>query len=253
MPRAPRVLMYHFFTSTHPGPDPEHLFVELSAFEQQLAHLADRFEPIGLDRYLDPGAAGRSGREVLVTIDDAHRSVVELAAERLEAHGVPAVVFVPAGLIGGTVDWLPGYTDEPIADGQQLRSLAERGIDVGVHGWDHTSMRAHSRTELERQTTHAREVVERIVGYRPRAFAYPYGRSDAAARDAVRAAGFEVAFSTADDHGTLGVPRPGINATDTLRSFRLKLIPGYRRLWRLGGHLPVARRSVRRLATAGGR
>lgn len=253
MPRDPRVLMYHFFAFTPVRPDPEHLFVDVTAFEQQLAYLTDRYEPIGLDRYLDAGAAGSSGREVLVTIDDAHRSVVELAAERLAAHGVPAVVFVPAGLVGRTAAWLPGYEDESIADERQLRSLADVGIELGVHGWDHSTLRGRSRTELERQTIDAGAVVERIAGYRPRAFAYPYGLSDGPARDAVQAAGFEVAFSTVDDHGRFGVPRPGVNGSDTLRSFRLKLVPGYRRLWRLGDRLPIARRTVRRLVTVGGR
>ena len=83
--------------------------------------------------------------------------------------------------------------------------------------------------------------------------AYPFGLHDEAAREAVRRSGARVAFSVFDDAGTFAVSRVDVNAADTLRTFRIKLMPRYRRIWRLLQCAPWMRRAVRRVATSSAR
>lgn len=245
----PVVLMYHAFTERPRADDPHRLFVTEAALREQIGYLRDhRWTALTLDEYLPPLDGGPwPQRAVLFTADDGHLSFVTIAAPLLAAASIPSLLFVAPDLVGRRSSWMPELPDEPIADRSMLGDLAALKVEVGVHGWDHTSMIGMSERELLRHTQEARERVAEMIGYLPRAFAYPYGDFDEAARCAVQAAGFEVGFSVFRDAGRHAVSRVDVNARDTARSFRLKLLPGYRRLWRATGSVPQLRTRVGRL------
>lgn len=251
-PRATRILMYHGFTEEALDHDPENLFVTRRALEQQLAMVRRRgWRFLDADGYLDVRAGRRSGRgTALLTIDDALESVADIAAPVLAAAGVPAVLFVPVGLIGGPATWMTEYPTARIADAARLRQIAASGIELGVHGYDHVNMVGLGDAALAQATGEARDRLAELCGRPPRLFAYPYGANDERARRAVRAAGFELGFSVFDDAGAMAISRVDINATDTPWSFRLKCVPGYRAAWRLASRTPAVRAGVRRAVTA---
>lgn len=252
--RRPLVLLYHGFTETPRDDDPENLFVEVGAFEEQLDFFLSRgWTPLDLDGYL---AACRGvptpKRSFLVTIDDALESVARLAAPVLTARGVPAILYVPAGLIGRTATWLPAPHDEPILAEDDLRDLVrDHDIELGGHGWEHIAMSGLTPELLRCETTHVRERLRDIVGHDVRSFSYPFGIYDPAASAAVRAAGYEIGFSVHHDGGPMAVSRVDVNSTDTLGTIRVKTVPGYRRLWRALEVARPVRRAIRR--TAAGR
>lgn len=245
----PLVLMYHGFAEVAPAHDPYCLVVTRDRLAEQLGVLC-RGERIGvgLDGYLDALASPRRPRRVLVTIDDGYQSVADIAAPMLSEAGVPALLFVPPGRLGGTSAWMDDFADEALMDADTLRRMPAFGIEIGCHGWDHTVMVGLSDTDLRRHTVEARDALADLTGTVPRTFAYPEGRFDARALDAVRAAGFEIAFSVHSDEGRFAISRVDVNSTDTPSTFRLKMLPGYRRLWRLGNRATVVRRTVRRVA-----
>ena len=251
--RSPVVLMYHGFSAGPRSDDPENLFVEIAAFEQQLQWLLDHnWTPLDLDGFLAAKAGRRTPRKCfVVTIDDGYRSVMELAAPVLRRLEVPALLFAPTGLVGRSARWLPMPPDEPLMTRKQLRSLQQDfPIEIGVHGWDHRDLRGLDPVELHRQVDRARTELSTILGRDVRCLAYPYGGHDAEARAAAERSGVEIAFSVFEDDGPFAVSRVDVNATDTSRSFRVKLLPYYRRVWTLLEHAPWVRRSVRRLAAA---
>src|SRR4051794_29958968 len=96
--------------------------------------------------------------------------------------------------------------------------------------------------ELAVEVEGSRERLEAVGVPRPRAFAYPYGRHDAAVVSAVKRAGFRIAFST--ESGVV-TPRP-----DGFLVPRLGAgwgVPGFRfrgRFW-LAPPPPVGRRAAR--------
>lgn len=252
--RRPVVFLYHGFCEQRRADDPENLLVEVSAFEEQLRFLLDRgWEPLTLDRWLEIESGATTGprRSFLVTIDDALVSVLDLAVPVLERLAVPCVVFAPVGLVGRTAEWLPLPADLPLATRDQLVSSAAGAIEIGLHGWDHTSMVGCGPEALDLQVRRGRDELEAWSGQRPRAFAYPFGDHDDRARAAVAEAGFEVGFSVFDDAGPMAVSRVDVNATDTLSSFRVKSLPGYRRVWRLLHRAAFVRRAARAVLTRG--
>jgi peptidoglycan/xylan/chitin deacetylase (PgdA/CDA1 family) len=247
--RRPVALMYHGFATARRVDDRENLLVPEDALRAQLDLLRSRrFAALDLDGFLDAlKGRVRPGRSFLFTADDGFRSFGEIAAPLLAAAGVPSVLFVLPALLGGTSSWVPEIADEPLLAPGELRDLVGMGVEVGVHGLDHTSLVGLSDGELTRQTREAREQVADLTGTRSRAFAFPYGAFDRRACLAVASAGFEVAFSVFDDAGRYAISRVDVNASDNLRSFRLKLVPGYRRWWRASNRVAPVRRATGRL------
>jgi peptidoglycan/xylan/chitin deacetylase (PgdA/CDA1 family) len=247
--RRPVVLMYHGFAMARRVEDRENLLVPEGALRAQLRHLRSRrFEALDLDGYLGVlDGRVRPGRSFLFSADDGYRSFGEIAAPLLAAAGVPSVLFVPPAVLGGTSSWVPEIADEPLLDPDELRDLIGMGVEAGVHGLDHTSLVGLSDADLARQTRDARQQVADMTGTLPRAFAFPFGAFDQRACLAVASAGFEVAFSVFDDAGRYAISRVDVNATDNGQSFRLKLVPGYRRWWRASTRLGPIRRTAGRL------
>jgi peptidoglycan/xylan/chitin deacetylase (PgdA/CDA1 family) len=234
--------MYHGIGWRSAGSDPHNLFVLAEDLHQQLSSLLARgWQPVDLQAYLTGRASGRS---FLVTFDDGYRSVLDLALPILTQLGVPAVCFVVADHVGGHSSWMPEMPDEPLLDAAGLRSLSAGGVEIGGHGWNHTAMAALDGAALRRDTVDTAAVLAEIIGRPPRAFAYPYGAHDAAAREAVAVAGYQVSFATYHAAGPMAVPRVDVNARDTPRSFRLKTTRIYPWVRRTLGVAPKARSTL---------
>ncbi|QWC85308.1 polysaccharide deacetylase family protein [Nocardioidaceae bacterium] len=249
--REPVVLLYHGFADAPRPDDPEHLFVPLPELDAQLAWLRREGWALltwGEYEAIRRGRAPRPRRSVLLTIDDAYDST-RAGLAVMARHEAPCVLYTPAGLIGETAEWLPEPEDEPLLTADELKELAGPLVAMGVHGWDHSPMRGGGADYLAQQTAEARNRLEEVVGPTVPSFAYPFGIHDAAARRAVAEAGYDSAFSVFDDKGTFAISRVDVNATDSLASFRLKLMPGYRRVWRLLDRASFLRRGTRRLLT----
>lgn len=233
---GPLVLMYHGIAEVPAATDPHNLFVPPQAFRAQLVALRNAgFQPLDLDGYLAAQAdpSPQAARQVLITLDDGYVSTLQEAAPALEEQGFPALCFVSAGLLGHTVHGQP-HPAYDLLDADQVRSLPEHGIEVGVHGWDHLAMTEVPTGQLHKHTDDARAVLTDLVGSRPATFAYPYGDHDERVRDAVQNAGYDIGFATHDGAGPMAVTRVDVNSTDTPRSFGLKL-----RRW-----YPTARRTL---------
>lgn len=246
----PTVLMYHGFSRGYRTDDPYDLNVSDDNVTAQLGHLQGQgWKALDLDGYLRAlDTNGLPGRSYLVTIDDALQSVADVGADVLAAAGVPSVLFTPPGLLGQTTRWLDQQPNEPILSAAGLRELSDAGMEMGVHGWDHETMAGMSEVDLRRNTVTARETVADVTGVLPRAFAYPFGDYDERAIQAVARAGYEVAFSVYTDAGQHAISRVDVKPDDSLRAFRLKLVPRYRLLWRAVGVAKPVRRLLRRTA-----
>lgn len=253
----PLVLMYHGVGQRPRLSDPYNLFVPAPMLSAQLSYLlAEGWQPLRLADYLAAARTGSrtaGGRRFLLTFDDGYQSVYDQAWPLLTALGVPATVFVCAGLLGGVSGWMPEMPAEPLLTETQVRELYLAGLDIGVHGLDHTPLVGLPAAELAAQTAGATDVLANVLGERPRAYAYPGGQHDPAVRAAVAAAGLEAGFSTYDGDGPWAIPRVDVNATDSLRSFRLKLWHGYPTLRRVTGLVPGLRPALHLLVGAAGR
>ncbi|WP_418059589.1 polysaccharide deacetylase family protein [Pimelobacter simplex] len=247
-----RVLMYHGVDRVSAARDPHGMFVTPRAFRDQVEHLLEAgYVPIDEATYLAASAGTGTGagtplprRAVLLTFDDGYVGVGEHAAPVLASFGVPSVLYVPAGLVGGSSDWLPARHRHPLMGASELREVAADGMAIGAHGFDHADLTTLGAADLHRHVGAARTELERVVGRPVRSYAFPYGTHDARVRAAVRAAGYDGAFAVHDAAGPFATGRVDVNATDTLRSFRIKLHRHYPRARRATERFPLLRRAA---------
>jgi peptidoglycan/xylan/chitin deacetylase (PgdA/CDA1 family) len=247
--RMPRVLMYHNFGHPPAAGDPEHLFVPEETFRAHLSLLAERgWRALRLDEFLatlDGAPAPR--KSYLLTIDDGHESVLRTAAPILAEAGIPSVLFVPPGVLGGPITWNPVYAAERLSSRAEIATLAGTAMEVGVHSWDHSRMADMDAEALRLQVVRAREVVTEMMGYLQRSFAYPFGTHDRPARAAMADAGYQVSFAVARENGRFAVDRVFVKGTDSMAVFRFKLSLAYRFASRVAGRTPWLRHRVRAL------
>jgi peptidoglycan/xylan/chitin deacetylase (PgdA/CDA1 family) len=181
-----RVLTYHRFGEARGDP----YTISAADFEAQMRWLAQRRLALSLEdleRFLDGSGEVRQG--VVVTMDDGSRSVLSVALPVLRAHAIPAVVFVPAGLIGSgdTLDW------------DELTRLRDGGIVIGSHGHLHRSFGRISLDQARDEAERSREELEARLGVGVTSFAYPYGTRadfDVETGRILRQSGYRLAFTS---------------------------------------------------------
>ena len=125
-----------------------------------------------------------SADAVAITFDDGFVNFGEIAAPRLVANGLPSTVFVVSEQAGRTNAWdlrEPHIPQQPLLDWPALARLQEQGVTLGSHSRTHANFNLLTRAQIEEEVCGSVETIEREIGARPTAFAYPYGRFNAQA------------------------------------------------------------------------
>ena len=172
-------LMYH--AQTGPG-SPEagqdtHYSVSMAAFEAQLDVLTAHGGGACARDWLDGSGDGAT----LITFDDGHLSNYTLAFPALHERRLRADFFVNPGRVGsgGFADWA------------QLREMADAGMSIQSHGWNHRYFTALSAAELRDDLMRSRHAIEERVGHAVTLLAPPGGRAPAHLADVARECGYE--------------------------------------------------------------
>lgn len=179
------VIMYHRFgedkySSTN---------IMIEQFKEHLAELKNgQYTVLPLNEIVDRLEKGDSlpDRTVAITIDDAYRSVYEVAWPMLKEAGLPFTVFVaPEGLDKQYPDYMSW---------NQLRDLRDGGVHIGHHSYSHAHLPALSADEILTDINKASERFQAELGFVPAIFAYPYGEYGDDVKSVIRKAGFKAAF-----------------------------------------------------------
>jgi peptidoglycan/xylan/chitin deacetylase (PgdA/CDA1 family) len=193
--QTPLVLMYHAVSDV--ADDPYRLAVPPERFDRQLATLRRLgLRGVGVGELTDALAAGRARRLVGLTFDDGYAGLLDHAVPALRRYGFGGTVFVVTGRLGGSNDWDTGPV-WPLLRPAGVRQLADDGIEVGSHGVNHVPLAGLAPDRLREELLSSRDRLADLLGAPPRGFAYPYGSVDAAARDAVRDAGYRYGCAVA--------------------------------------------------------
>jgi peptidoglycan/xylan/chitin deacetylase (PgdA/CDA1 family) len=235
------VLCYHGISDSWPA----ETSVRPADFEQQLEGFAARgYRGATLSDALTVPAAEKT---VVVTFDDAHRSVLEAASPVMARLGVPGTVFVPTDYAtsqqpmawDGYDGWL-GTEHERELDcmsWDELRGLASAGWEIGSHTCSHPRLSRLADDEILAELAQSRAECERRMGVPCRSIAYPYGDYDDRVVRAARDTGYS--FATTVPRGPrqplpLQWPRVGVYHGESARRVRLRA-----RTRRLGLLFPV--------------
>ncbi|MDZ4722494.1 MAG: polysaccharide deacetylase family protein [candidate division Zixibacteria bacterium] len=182
------ILCYHYFgidQSTQPGiKDEDRAYITTQAlFEEHLKFLkvngctAVSFSQI--EQY-GKGAGALPAGPVILTIDDGHKSVLEIAAPLLKQHDWPAELFVIPTRVGKT-----GYLTW-----EELAILNRAGISSQSHGLTHRLLNRLSRSEIGNELSESKKCIEENLESRVSAFAVPMGGYPFCLQDIARDAGY---------------------------------------------------------------
>lgn len=174
-------------------------------------------------------------KTLVVTFDDAHRSVLELAAPAMAKLGIPGTIYVPTAYAD---------TDRPMAwDGydiwkgtehedellcmswEELRGLAADGWEIGSHTKTHPRLSRIDEAAIVAELTESRAECEERMGTACTSIAYPYSDYDDRAVRAAAAAGYRFAVTVPRGPAPalpLQWPRVGVYHGDSARRVRLR-------------------------------
>lgn len=179
------VIMYHRFG--------ESAFPTTSVTVEQLdEHISElqsgSYTVMPLAEMVDALRAGTPlpDRAVAITIDDAYRSVYDVAWPRFRDAGLPFTVFVSTG---GVDTGAPG-----IMTWDHLREMQKGGAAIEAHTISHLHMADATAEENRNEVVESTLRIASEIGVKPRFFAYPYGEASDAVKEVVTEAGFTVAF-----------------------------------------------------------
>ncbi|MEV0692080.1 polysaccharide deacetylase family protein [Streptomyces sp. NPDC050388] len=189
------ILMYHS-VATEPNDATRALSVTPQAFAEQMAVIAERgLTPVDTAELAACWRTGRPlpERPVLVTFDDGYEGVHRHALPVLARHGFPATLFVSTGWLRGPHDTGGGL--DTMLDWEQVRELADAGVEIGGHSHSHPQLDQLDDRRLRSELVLCKEIVSDRLGRAPASFAYPYGYSSRRVREAVRETGYAQALA----------------------------------------------------------
>jgi peptidoglycan/xylan/chitin deacetylase (PgdA/CDA1 family) len=228
--RVPMILMYHGVAEV--AEDPNQLCVTPSRFAEQMTWLKRHgLHGVAIGTLVDAMRAGRQRGLVGITFDDGYVNVLEAALPELLRHGFTASMFIISGRLGRSNEWDEGPA-WPLMSADQVGELAAAGMEIGSHGATHQRLAGVGADQLEAEVSGSRASIGELVGAPVRGFAYPYGSMDAAARRAVRDAGYDYACAVQTpmtELGFMALPRIYVGQRDGARRLAAKrlLFRGY--------------------------
>jgi len=183
-PSGAVVVMYHRFgEDSLPSTN-----IRLDQFERHLEILTNGdYNVVPLSTVVEALRAGTPlpDRTVAITIDDAYRSVYREAWPRLRAAGLPFTLFVNTDSVG---------TGPNAMTWDEVRELAEAGVEIGAHSASHGHMPFMDRGAIEADFARMTARFNAELGFVPTIYAYPYGEYSRELADMVEAAGYLAAF-----------------------------------------------------------
>lgn len=182
---AATILIYHRFGEpAYPATS-----VTMEQFKAHLAELTSgKYTVLPLPEVIDAIRSGQPlpGRTVVLTVDDAFRSLYDNAWPLLKEAGIPFTVFVATQSI-----------DQRQADymtWDELREMKEAGVTIGSQAVTHPHMAALRPARNQRELTLSAQRLTEELGTPPAYFAYPYGETSAEVIRLTMDAGYEAAF-----------------------------------------------------------
>jgi peptidoglycan/xylan/chitin deacetylase (PgdA/CDA1 family) len=191
-------------------------------FAEQIQWLAHRgLRGVSMRELLATADGEPARRMVGLTFDDGYADFVTDVVPVLLRYGFSATVFVVAGKLGRHNDWDHRGPVKPLMTAENVREVADVGIEIGSHGLNHLSLPLAEADVLAAETGRSREILESLIGAPVRGFCYPYGHVSRRVTAAVDNAGYDYAVATwaAARRDRRALPRTYVGERD--RSSRL--------------------------------
>jgi peptidoglycan/xylan/chitin deacetylase (PgdA/CDA1 family) len=252
MTQSALVLAYHGLGEVPRGQDPDGLMVPPSSFRRHVGILRRRgYEFVTQSEFARRlrTTGGPPPATASLTFDDGPEDNATLLPGLLAELGVPATLFVNAGLLGEPYRWVAPETGIRVMSEAQLLEVAKHPlIEIGSHTSRHSVLADADEGAAHAEMEGSRIELEELLGVEVRSFAYPDCRYSPSCPAAAERAGYTSAV-TCDGHGGWGpfeLRRESPSPRDGRLAFELKARGQFHRVRALPP-VRLARRATRRL------
>jgi peptidoglycan/xylan/chitin deacetylase (PgdA/CDA1 family) len=202
------VLMYHSIAAEGPASLAQWR-LNPCLLEEQLAYLqGEGYRSVtsrDLVTFLHAGTL-LPGQPVLLTFDDGYLDFLETAWPLLQRYGFTADVFLVTDRVGGSADWDRSHgTPAPLMGWAEIAGLHRAGVNFGSHFATHRRCSHLTTHELVEEAARSRAAIEARLACPVTSMAIPFGAWDERLVTAVRWAGYEIGFTTADGTVSAGM------------------------------------------------
>jgi peptidoglycan/xylan/chitin deacetylase (PgdA/CDA1 family) len=113
-------------------------------------------------------------KAVVITFDDVYVNQLELAYPLLQKYGLKACFYIPFQYVGGVDTWNTGK--EPLMTVEQLKSLDEATIELGLHSFAHKKYDELSAKAIHEDFEKCEAFIAKNQLNVSNVLAYPYGK-----------------------------------------------------------------------------
>ena len=212
------VLMYHSIAFEKDNP----VRLPIKKLEEELKYLKDSgYYTITLTDLYNYFMADTPipKKSVVLTFDDGYVDNYTSMLPVLKKYNFKATIFVITGAIDRSVNYLTS---------KQLIEMEKYGVDIESHTVNHENLKDMPKDKQLATLIKSKKDLEKILNKEVKYFAYPFGGYSKTSIDAVRAAGYKMAFTTdgrlsSKSDGILSLHRVYISAFHDMNEFKRRL------------------------------
>ncbi len=173
MARLP-ILMYHNITKRIS--DSKGLTIGVDVLEAQLAYLAMKgYKTFHFSELQDFNSSNPLPKKtVIITFDDVYVNQMDLAYPLLQKYNLKATFFIPFKFVDGVDSW--NESTEKIMSVEQLKSLDESVVELGLHSFNHNKYSEMSIEDVDSDFEQCTDFVKRHKLPVNNVVAYPFGK-----------------------------------------------------------------------------
>lgn len=119
---------------------------------------------------------------IAFTIDDAYKSFYQNALELFKKYNYPFTLFV---YVEATQSKYPDFMTW-----NEIKEASKYG-EIELHSYSHKQLVKLTNEEITKDTNLALEIFEKNLGFKPKAYSYPYGEYDDRVKNEIKNFGFE--------------------------------------------------------------
>ncbi|MBW9145997.1 polysaccharide deacetylase family protein [Clostridium sp. CM027] len=212
------VLMYHSIDYEKDNP----IRLPVKRFEEQLKYLKDNgyytITLTNLYEYLIKDIPIPE-KSIVLTFDDGYEDNYTDMFPVLKKYNFKATIFV----ITGSIDKSPNYMTS-----KQLVEMEKYGVEIGSHTVKHENLKEMPKDKQLETLVKSKKDLEKILNKQIKFFSYPYGGYSKTSIEAVREAGYTMAFSTdgrwsSKEDGILSLHRVYISSFHDMEEFKKRI------------------------------
>lgn len=157
----------------------------LDKFEQQIQYLANNYNVISMNLFIDSLKKGKVSPKnaIVITFDDGYKDNFFLAAPVLKKYNLPAVFFITPQFVENDRDTIkriaepdmPAENVAPSMTWEEISSLVNQGFEIGSHGLSHRNLAQCDLNMLFEEINQSKKILEDKLKTSIKHFSFPFG------------------------------------------------------------------------------